>query len=180
MNVTATGTPTVLVLMGVSGSGKSTLAGLMAGRLGWDLGEGDSLHPESNVQKMASGTPLDDDDRWPWLDRVAAWIDDHIERRSSAVITCSALKRTYRDALRRDQVVFVHLTGPQDTLIQRLSSRIDHYMPASLLRTQLDDLEPPEPDENALTVDVSSHPTEVADTIERALNLRWAHTEAGS
>src|SRR6185295_9211332 len=87
----------VLVIMGVSGSGKSTVAGLLAGQLGWDLAEGDDLHPPNNVAKMSAGIPLTDDDRWPWLDRVATWIRDHTAAGAPGIITCSALKRSYRD-----------------------------------------------------------------------------------
>ncbi len=100
----------VLVVMGVSGSGKSTVAGILAGQLGWDLVEGDDLHPAANVAKMSAGIPLADEDRWPWLDRVAAWIRNHTATGVPGIITCSALKRSYRDKLSGDNVVFVHLT----------------------------------------------------------------------
>ena len=99
----------VLVIMGVSGSGKSTVAGLLAGRLGWDLAEGDDLHPESNVAKMHAGQPLTDEDRWPWLDSIAGWIRKHTDAGTPGVVTCSALKKRYRDVLRGEGVVFVFL-----------------------------------------------------------------------
>jgi len=161
----------VLVVMGISGSGKSTVAGLLAGRLGWDLGEGDDLHPAANVEKMAAGEPLTDDNRWPWLDLVGAWIDEHAEANRPAVITCSALKRSYRDRLRRPNVIFVHLAGTRDQIGQRMAARIDHFMPTSLLDSQIGALEPLEPDENALVVDVGPDATEVAAQIIDRLDL---------
>jgi gluconokinase len=103
----------VLVVMGVSGAGKSTIAGFLAGQLGWDPAEGDDLHPAANVAKMASGTALTDEDRWPWLERVAAWIRDHTATGIPGIITCSALKRSYRDRLSENRVVFLHLTGSE-------------------------------------------------------------------
>ena len=111
-----TSPPPVLVVMGVSGTGKSTVAGLLAGHLGWPMEEGDDLHPEANVDKMEQGVPLTDDDRWPWLDRIGEWIDEQGRRGEPGIITCSALKRSYRDRLRRPNVVFVHLAGTRDTI----------------------------------------------------------------
>ena len=108
---TADDVPTVLVVMGVSGTGKSTVAGMLADRLGWDLAEGDDLHPPANVEKMRAGTPLTDEDRWPWLDKVAAWIRAHTDAGTPGIITCSALRRIYRDRLSGPGVVFVHLAG---------------------------------------------------------------------
>lgn len=158
----------VLVIMGVSGSGKSTVAGLLAGQLGWDLEEGDDLHPPANVAKMAAGHPLDDADRWPWLDAVAAWINEHTMAGLPGIITCSALKRIYRDRLRGEHVVFVHLTGSKAQIGVRLSARMDHYMPAGLLDSQIATLEPPEPDENTIMVDVGRKPAdEAAEVIDR-------------
>ncbi|MGU3432842.1 gluconokinase [Actinomycetes bacterium M1A6_2h] len=154
--------PVVLVVMGVSGSGKTTIAGAIAGRLGWELQEGDDLHPDANVDKMAHGTPLTDEDRWPWLDRVAAWIDDHLTAGTSGVITCSALKRSYRDVLRRDAVHFVYLDATRDELEKRLMRRQGHYMPASLLDSQLATLEPPSDDEQVFTVPIGQPAAEIA------------------
>jgi gluconokinase len=145
----------VLVVMGISGCGKSTVAGIVAGRLGWDLEEGDDLHPEANVAKMAAGTPLTDEDRWPWLDRVAGWIREHTAAGRPGVITCSALRRSYRDRLRGDHVIFVQLAGTRETIGHRLAARTDHFMPAGLLDSQLAALEPLEDDENALVVDIA-------------------------
>ena len=158
--------------MGVSGSGKSTVAGILAGQLGWDLEEGDDLHPAANVTKMASGIPLSDDDRWPWLDSVSAWVNEHARAGLPGIITCSALKRIYRDRLRGDNVVFVHLSGSKDTIERRLSARMDHYMPATLLDSQIDTLEPPGPDENTLVVELGRHPAEEAAEIIERLGLR--------
>ena len=158
----------VLVIMGVSGSGKSTVAGILAGRLGWDLEEGDDLHPASNVAKMAAGEPLTDEDRRPWLDRVAEWIHAHTAAGRPGIITCSALKRSYRDRLRGDHVVFVYLAGSREVLAQRLAARTGHFMPAALLDSQLAALEPPGDDENALTVEIGRRAAdEAGDVIAR-------------
>ncbi len=161
----------VLVIMGVSGSGKSTIAGLLAGRLGWDREEGDDLHPSANVAKMAAGTPLTDDDRWPWLDAVSAWITAHTTAGLPGIITCSALKKIYRDRLRGNEVVFVYLRGSTELIGNRLTARTDHYMPASLLDSQIATLEPPGPDENTLVVDVGRPPTEIVTEIIDDLHL---------
>lgn len=162
----------VLVIMGVSGSGKSTVAGILAGQLGWDLEEGDDLHPAANVAKMANGTPLTDEDRWPWLDKVAAWIKDHTVAGIPGIITCSALKRIYRDRMRDENVVFVHLAGSRETIGTRLAARTDHFMPSTLLDSQIATLEPPGPDENVLVVDLGRKPAEEAAEIIERLRLR--------
>jgi gluconokinase len=162
----------VLVLMGVSGCGKSTVAGLLAGQLGWDLAEGDDLHPLANVEKMAAGHPLDDADRWPWLDKVAAWIREHTSVGRPGLITCSALNKSYRDVLRGDQVVFVYLAGTREEIARRLAVRHGHYMPASLLDSQFAALQPPTPDERAITVMVSASPGEEATEIITRLGLK--------
>jgi gluconokinase len=142
----------VLVIMGVSGCGKSTMAAALAQRLGWDLGEGDDLHPRANVEKMSAGIPLTDADRGPWLERVAAWIRTRQERHAPAVITCSALKRSYRDRLADPGVVFVHLVPDSDELRRRLDARRNHFMPARLLASQLETLEPLADDEDGLVL----------------------------
>jgi gluconokinase len=167
----------VLVIMGVSGSGKSTVAGILAGQLGWDLEEGDDLHPPANVAKMHAGVPLTDEDRWPWLDAVAAWIHEHTTAGLPGIITCSALKRIYRDRLRGDNVVFVHLAGSKETIERRLNARMDHFMPATLLDSQINTLEPPAPDENTLVVNLGRKPAEEAAEIIERLGLT---AEAGS
>lgn len=162
----------VLVIMGVSGCGKSTVAGVLAGRLGWDLAEGDDMHPRANVEKMSAGHPLSDDDRWPWLERVAAWITDHTSTGRPGIVTCSALKRRYRDVLRGDRVVFVYLAGTREQIFARLAVRHGHYMPASLLDSQFADLEPPGPDERSITVDIGGAPDSEAAEIVGRLGLR--------
>ena len=164
----------VLVIMGVSGSGKSTVAALLAGQLGWDLAEGDDMHSEANVEKMHAGHPLTDEDRWPWLETVAGWISEHARARVPGIITCSALKRVYRDVLRGEHVVFIHLVGSRDEIGHRLTARTGHYMPAGLLDSQLATLEPPGPDENVLEVDVGGAPALEAAEIIAKLDLRPA------
>nr|WP_309619528.1 gluconokinase [Salinibacterium sp.] len=159
----------VLVIMGVAGSGKSTVAGLLAGRLGWDFQEGDDLHPRANVDKMATGHPLTDDDRLPWLARVSEWIITRTSKGRPGIITCSALKRSYRDILRGEDVVFVYLAGSSDLIARRLTARLDHYMPASLLESQLATLEPPTADEHAITIDIGVTTAEQAADALQAL-----------
>jgi carbohydrate kinase (thermoresistant glucokinase family) len=161
----------VLVLMGVSGCGKSTIAGILAGRLRWDLGEGDDLHPPENVAKMAAGHPLTDDDRWPWLDRVALWIRERTDAGRPGIITCSALKRSYRRMLCGDHVVFVYLHGSRELIADRLAMRHGHYMPASLLDSQFADLEPPRDDEQAIWIDIATPPNVQADEIVERLAI---------
>jgi len=164
--------PPVLVLMGVSGSGKSTVAALLAGRLGWDFEEGDDLHPAANIAKMAAGHPLDDDDRRPWLAKVAGWIREHTEANKPGIITCSALEKRYRDVLRGDRVIFVYLAGTPQQIAQRLAARHGHFMPETLLDSQFAILEPPDSEEDAITVDISAGSSEVADEIIDRLELR--------
>ena len=164
----------VLVIMGVSGSGKSTVAGVVSGRLGWDLAEGDDLHSAANVAKMQAGQPLTDDDRWPWLETIADWIRQHTESGTPGVITCSALKKRYRDILRGDNVVFVFLQGSKDNISGRLASRHGHYMPPALLESQFEALEEPTEDENYISLCVSATPAEEAQEIIERLNLAAA------
>ena len=171
MTVNASQAP-VLVIMGISGSGKSTIAAILAEQLGWDLAEGDDMHPPANVAKMAAGEALTDEDRWPWLDVIAGWITEHTAAGAPGIITCSALKRIYRDQMRNDHVTFVHLAGSRAQIGGRLSTRRDHFMPPSLLDSQIATLEPPEPDENVLVVDVGPTPTEMADEIIQRLALQ--------
>jgi gluconokinase len=163
--------PRVLVLMGVSGCGKSTVAALLSGQLGWDFKEGDSLHPQANVDKMAAGHPLDDEDRWPWLDKVAEWIDERLDEHQNGIVTCSALKRSYRAKLARPGVIFVYLAGNQETIAARLAKRQGHFMPPALLASQFADLEEPGPDEAALTVSIGPPPGEIVRTISGELAL---------
>jgi gluconokinase len=155
----------ILIVMGVSGSGKSTIGGILAGRLGWPLAEGDDFHPPENVAKMAAGHPLDDADRGPWLARIREWMDAQESAGRSGIVTCSALKRRYRDVLRDGEVTFVYLHGTREQLLARLTARQGHFMPASLLDSQLADLEPPEPDERAIRVGIGATPAVQAQTI---------------
>ena len=157
-----------VVVMGVSGVGKSTVAKGLSTILGWTFAEGDAFHPEANVEKMASGQPLTDDDRWPWLRNIGDWMSEEIAAGRSGVVTCSALRRGYRDLLRegRPEVVFCHLTADPDLIGERMRHRTDHYMPASMLPSQLASLEPLGPDEPGAAVSTEG---EVADVIARAL-----------
>lgn len=144
----AAGTRTVVV-MGVSGNGKTTIGKALAERQGWPFAEGDQFHPAENVAKMSQGIPLDDDDRWPWLRTIAEWIGEQEAAGRSAVVACSALKRSYRDLLRagHPSVWFAHVLVPVPVLEERLRRRTGHYMPPSLLPTQLATLEPLQADE---------------------------------
>nr|WP_231712239.1 gluconokinase [Vineibacter terrae] len=157
--------------MGVSGSGKSTIAQELAARLGWAFEEGDALHPESNVAKMHAAIALTDEDRQPWLARVAAWIDGQRDRKQPGIITCSALKRSYRRIIigDRPEVRLVYLRGGHDVIAEHLAGRSGHFMPASLLQSQIDTLEEPSADEDPLTVDVGPPAGQVAEEIIRRL-----------
>ncbi|MFJ3033818.1 gluconokinase [Curtobacterium pusillum] len=158
----------VLVVMGVSGSGKSTVAAMVAEQLGWDFAEGDAMHPQANVDKMHAGTPLTDEDRWPWLDVIATWIRGHLDAGTPGVVTCSALKRSYRDVLRAPGVVFVHVAGDGFLIEDRMSQRSGHFMPTSLLASQLATLEPPQADEAHVTIAADRTPQEEsAEVIDR-------------
>lgn len=153
--------------MGVSGSGKSTVGAALAQRLRVPFVDADTLHPVANIAKMAAGEPLDDDDRHPWLERVGEWLAAH---RDGAVVSCSALKRTYRDQLRAHcpGVEFLHLSGSAELIGGRLAGRTDHFMPAALLRSQLDTLEPLGADEAGMTVDVGPDVHAIVDTVVKA------------
>jgi gluconokinase len=163
--------PFHIVVMGVSGAGKTTIATGIAAEMGWDFAEGDSFHPEANVKKMAAGTPLDDDDRWPWLRAIGTWIDERGGR--SAVITCSALKRAYRDLLceGRPSVRFCELDADENVIGPRIEHRQGHYMPASLLPSQFATLEPLQPDEPGVHISVAGTPEEAVQDALRALDL---------
>jgi carbohydrate kinase (thermoresistant glucokinase family) len=159
--------PSVLVLMGVSGCGKTTVAAILASRLGWPFEEGDALHPPANIEKMAAGHPLTDADRWPWLAKVADWIDERFDARENGLITCSALKRSYRDLINRrgSGLIFVFLAGSKETIAARLAGRHGHFMRASLLDSQFADLEEPAADEPAIRVDIGPPAAEIAEQI---------------
>ena len=159
--------------MGVSGVGKSTVAKGLSTVLGWTFAEGDAFHPEANVATMAAGTALTDEDRWPWLRSIGDWMSTEIEAGRSGVVTCSALRRSYRDLLRegRPEVVFCHLTADPELIGDRMSRRTDHYMPASLLPSQLARLEPLEPDEPGAEVSVDGEASQVISRALDALHL---------
>lgn len=163
--------PCILLVMGVSAAGKTETARALVARLRWPYQEGDALHPPENVAKMHSGTPLTDADRWPWLDRIAGWIDARIAAGENGIVTCSALKRIYRNRLigSRPGVRLVFLSGSRDLLAPRIAARTDHFMPPSLLDSQLATLEPPGPDEQPITLDVSASPDELAAQVVAAL-----------
>lgn len=170
---TGPATHLTIVVMGVSGSGKSTVARGIADAMGWDFAEGDDFHSAANKAKMASGHPLTDEDRWPWLRAIAAWIAECERSERSAVVTCSALKRRYRDLLRegRPDVRFCELEAPEQVIADRLEQRRGHYMPASLLGSQLADLEPLDPDEPGTRVSVAATPEQIVRDALAALNL---------
>ena len=165
---------TVVVMMGVSGVGKTTVGRRLAEALGYGYAEGDAYHPPANVEKMRSGQPLDDDDRWPWLRAMAADIDRWLADGTGMVLACSALKRRYRDLLIGDRpgVRLVQLTGDETLIRQRIEARPDHYMPPTLLSIQLATLEPPSTDEHPIVVDVLAAPESCVETIRRALAAR--------
>jgi gluconokinase len=165
--------PRILVVMGVSGSGKTTIATRLAARLGWVFKDADDLHSAANIAKMHAGIPLDDADRAPWLAAIADWIGARLAADDRAIIACSALKRAYRGTILggRGSVCFVYLEGERALLAQRLSGRKGHFMPADLLDSQLATLEPPGPDEPAITVSVDARPEEIVETIIARLNL---------
>jgi gluconokinase len=171
---------TSIVVMGVSGSGKTSVAVELARRLGWDYIEGDDLHPEANVAKMAAGTPLDDDDRWPWLREVAAAIGEHERTGTSFLVTCSALKRSYRDLLRdgHPSVWFAHVNPSEAALTDRLAKRTGHYMPPSLLGSQLATLQPLAADEPGAAVPGEESVEQTTDELLAA--LRGARGQAAS
>jgi carbohydrate kinase (thermoresistant glucokinase family) len=165
--------PVVLVLMGVSGCGKTTVAEIIVQRLRWPFEEGDALHPPENVAKMHAGHPLDDADRAPWLARVADWVDTRLDAGESGVITCSALKRKYRELIDRRgrEIEFVYLHGSRELIASRLAGRQGHFMPSSLLDTQFATLEEPGPDEPAIRVEIGDAPEAIAAEIIDALGL---------
>jgi carbohydrate kinase (thermoresistant glucokinase family) len=165
------GSPPVLVLMGVSGAGKTTIGEEIAARLGWAFKDADTLHP-----KMHAGIPLADEDRWPWLQAVAAWIDEQRARKQPAIIACSALKRAYRQLIvgDRPEVRLVYLRGSRDLVASRLAGRHGHFMPLGLLQSQFDTMEEPGPGEDPLRIDIGPPPSRVAEEIIRLLGATVA------
>ncbi len=151
-----------VVVMGVSGSGKSTVGAVLAGRLRVAYEDADDLHPQANIDKMTRGEALDDHDRWPWLERIGEWLAEHAD---GGVIACSALKRRYRDQLRHHchTVEFLHLEGGRELIERRQASRPGHFMPASLLTSQFQTLEPLAPDERGVVVEVAGSVDEIVE-----------------
>ncbi|WP_137387676.1 gluconokinase [Rhodoligotrophos defluvii] len=161
----------ILVAMGVSGAGKSTIARELAERLGWAFAEGDDFHDPAARAKMAAGHALTDADRRPWLERIAAWIDARLAEGRDGVVSCSALKRSYRDLLRRDhpEVRILYLRGSRALIAARLSGRTGHFMPQALLESQFATLEEPGPDEATIVVDVDQSVPAIVDAVIAAL-----------
>ena len=166
------GAPPPIVVMGVSGSGKSAVGSALAQRLRVPFVDADTLHPPANIDKMTAGEALDDDDRYPWLEKVGEWLADH---HGGGVASCSALKRKYRDQLRAHcpRVEFLHLSGSPALIGSRLARRSGHFMPAALLRSQLDALEPLGTDEAGVTVDVGQDVNAIVDAFLAASAARW-------
>jgi gluconokinase len=165
--------PAVMIVMGVSGSGKSTVGALLARRLHWEFEDADWLHPTSNVDKMHNGIPLTDDDRRPWLEAVAAWIDNTRRSREHAVVACSALKRRYRDVLigSRADVRLIYLKGDETLIARRIATRHEHFMPRSLLHSQFEALEEPGPDEAPIIASIAPEPREIVRRILSSLGV---------
>ena len=160
----------IIILMGVSGSGKTTIGERLAQALGWPFYDGDQFHPPANVAKMQQGMPLTDEDRWPWLHALRTHIETWLQQGMSAVLACSALKQSYREALQvTPEVQFVYLKGTPQLLRQRLHERLGHFMTERLLDSQLAALEEPE---DALIVDVHRSPAEIVADIREKLSLR--------
>ena len=162
----------IVIIFGVSGAGKTTVGRLLARELGWRFIEGDDFHPAANIEKMRSGHPLTDEDRWPWLERLREQIKRSLAAGENAVLTCSALKRSYRDRLRSgDQVRFVFLRGDYALVEHQLRSRHGHFMNPALLPSQFDDLDEPQTNENVLTIELGRTPEEIVERIKAKLNL---------
>ena len=164
--------PLHLVFMGVSGSGKSTVAEAVRDRMGWELAEGDDFHPPANLAKMRDGIPLTDADRWGWLESLADWTAERDARGEPTIIACSALRRAYRDVLRRggEGTFFIHCTGDKHMILERMGER-EHFMPPSLLESQLDTLEPLQADEQGMDVDVGLPVDRIAALVLARLDL---------
>jgi gluconokinase len=174
--------PVIGVVMGVSGSGKTTVSALLAAALGCQFQEGDDLHPPENVEKMHGGTPLTDADRLPWLRKIAEEIDGWRARGESGVITCSALKRSYRDIIigKRPGVTLIFLKGSHELIRRRMAARHEHFMPTALLDSQFAALQEPTPEEHPVIVDVGARPVEIVNEIVRQVEERQAASPAGS
>jgi gluconokinase len=155
----------ILLLMGVSGSGKSTVGELLASKLNWPYADADSFHPAANVAKMAAGHPLTDDDRAPWLRAIRAWLDERVTKGEPGIVSCSCLKRRYRDVLHRPEVALVYLRGTPAQIEQRLVARKGHFFAAGMLDSQFAALEEPSPDEHVIAVPIGGTPAEIVDAI---------------
>ncbi|WP_240539312.1 gluconokinase [Bifidobacterium sp. SO1] len=166
-------TKPIAIIMGVCGCGKTTVAEHVSAKLGVKYAEADDFHPKANIEKMAAGHPLTDEDRWPWLDALAAWIDQRVAAGEPAVVTCSALKKVYRDKLRRPGVVFVYMKGTYDEVLARMSHRQGHFMKTSMLQSQFDILEEPGSDEVHVDVEIGhgTTPDQEAAAVVAALGL---------
>ena len=163
----------IVIVFGVSGAGKTTIGKLLAEELGWQFYEADDFHPRANIEKMRSGLPLTDEDRWPWLERLREQIMPSLATKENAVLACSALKRVYREHLRvSGDVKFVFLRGDYALVENQLRRRRGHFMNPALLQSQFADLEEPQPDEDVLTIDLGRSPQELVDEIKAKLNLR--------
>ena len=171
--------PVIGVVMGVSGSGKTTVSALLAAALGCQFQEGDDLHPPENVEKMHGGTPLTDADRLPWLRKIAEEIDGWRARGKSGVITCSALKRSYRDIIigKRPGVTLIFLKGSHELIRRRMAARHEHFMPTALLDSQFAALQEPTPEEHPVIVDVGARPVEIVNEIVRQVEERQAASQ---
>ena len=162
----------IVIVFGVSGAGKTTIAKLLAEQLGWEFYEADDFHPRANIEKMRSGRPLTDEDRWPWLERLREQIARSLAAKENAVLACSALKRAYRERLRvNDDVKFVFLRGDYVLIENQLRRRRGHFMNPALLKSQFADLEEPGPDEHVLTIKLGRTPEELVEEIKTKLDL---------
>jgi gluconokinase len=163
----------IVIVFGVSGAGKTTIGKLLVEELGWQFYEADDFHPRANIEKMRSGLPLTDEDRWPWLERLREQIMRSLAAKENAVLACSALKRVYREHLRvSGDVKFVFLRGDYALIERQLRRRRGHFMNPALLQSQFADLEEPQADEDVLTIDLGRSPQELVDEIKAKLNLR--------
>ncbi|UPK76522.1 gluconokinase [Nocardioidaceae bacterium SCSIO 66511] len=162
----------LVVIMGVSAVGKTTVGERLAARYGVEYADADAFHPQANIDKMSAGVPLSDDDRWPWLEAIGRWL--HERRDTGGVVSCSALKRAYRDVLveAAPALCFLHLDGDPEMIRERIARRKDHFMPPSLVDSQLATLEPLEPDECGVAIDLTKRPDEIIEEFCRYAKLR--------